>query len=130
MTAPRPPVSGPPTGFRPHMPLSVKLRAALIALGLDPDAIDFDHDPPLALRIWDEAAQDTRPPANDPRHIRPLARQVHRERTARVDVPAIAKVDRLTETQQAFRSALLAKTPGTPRKLKGSIQSRPFRRKR
>lgn len=66
---------------RPHMSISVKLKATLIALGLDPDHVDFDHDPPLALRFFDEETGTYQPDANDPKYIKPLDRAKHRDKT-------------------------------------------------
>lgn len=134
MILPSHPEAAPPKGYRPHMNLSVKLRAVLIACGFDPDTVEFDHQPPLALRIWDEATQDTIPPANDPRFIRPMPRQEHREKTngpatkarAQGDKTDIAKTVRVSADQQDFRDRMERKQPGKPRERSGKINSRPF----
>ena len=105
----RPTVSGPPKGYRPHMPLRVKLEAALRHAGMDPENIEWDHDPALQLRRWDPDANggkgDTIPPANDPRFITPRERENHDEKTRRRDVPEIARTKRL-EKKRAAREAL------------------------
>ena len=126
---------------RPHMPMSVKLDAALLALGLDPAAVDFDHDPALAMRPIDPATGDTIPAANDPRHIVPRGRADHRAKTLgghrplSGDVSKIAKLKRVEREQEEFRARLLAKRPGQSRSVaskkgwrsrKRSISSRPF----
>lgn len=88
---------------RKSIPLRAQLHAALYQLGLNPDDSDLDHSPPLALREWDEAAQDTIPPASDPRYLVWMKRTAHREKTvgrknvtvAGSDIHAIAKVKRL-----------------------------------
>lgn len=66
---------------RPHMPLSVKLDSALIALGLEPGHVDFDHCPALRLREFDPKTGEYSPPANDPQYITPRARPDHRDKT-------------------------------------------------
>lgn len=114
---------------RPHMSLKVQRDAALIAIGLDPENVEWNHSPPLAMRLWDDATGDTIPPANDPRHIVPMATADHREQTAKVDIPRIAKMRRISKSETAFRARLLAKAIGDdpPRDVKRSrIQSRGF----
>jgi hypothetical protein len=123
---------------RKAIPLSVKLAVALRMLGFE-GPVDFDHDPALALREWDEAAGDFIPPQHDPNFIVIRTKAEHRAKTGGrkgeqrstsygSDQHAIAKLDRLTEDQQKFRQRLLAKDAGErvtpPRKCK--IPSRPF----
>lgn len=92
---------------RPHIPLSIKLAAALIALGFHPKAaakaakiklpkldplylsgrrggfgeegIDWDHLPALELRR--KQGSKYHPDANDPRFLVPLPRLIHRRKT-------------------------------------------------
>jgi hypothetical protein len=114
---------------RPHMPLRVKLDAALIALGLDPASVELHHQPPLSLRPYDEATGKWTPDANDPRYIVPMGKALHRERTAAIDIPASAKTRRVTKKHEAFRAVILAKQTGDdpPRDVrKHRIPSRPF----
>lgn len=105
---------------RPAMSLGVKLKAALYALGLDPDDVDFDHQPALAMRPIDPATGDTIPPANDPKFIVPMARAAHKAKTfgnhvpLSGDVQKIRKLDRLEKDQAAFRARLLARDAGEP----------------
>lgn len=128
MTAPRKPAQAPPKGYRPRITASAKLRAALRAAGIDPDQpYAFDHQPPLAMRRWNPFIGDTVPPANDDRALVPVQQAVHREKTAKRDIPEIAKTKRLAKTQEAFRSKMLKQdTPEPKRKRWGS---RPFKRK-
>ena len=122
---------------RPGMPLGVKLRAALYALGLDPDDVDFDHNPPLAMRPIDPVTGDTVPPANDPRYIVPLARAGHKAKTFGSSVPLssdiskIAKLKRVEKGEAEFRARLLAKDAGDPVTIKKgrSWPKRPFGRR-
>ena len=119
------------------MSLGVKLEAALIALGLDPKATDFDHTPPIAMRPIDEATGDTIPPQLDPRYIVPRSRAGHRAKTfgdhvpLSGDVQRIAKMKRAADAESAFRERLLAKDAGEPAPPKPgrAWQSRPFPKK-
>jgi hypothetical protein len=93
---------------RPHMPVTVQRDAALLALGLDPNNIDWHHDPALGLRPYDPETGKWTPDANDPRHITPLAREAHDARYSD-DRKAIDKTRRNGEAEEAFRKKLLAK---------------------
>lgn len=130
---PREPAPRPPKGFRKAIPLHVKLQVALAAMGLAESDIDWDHDPPIQLRVWDEAAQDTVPPCNDPAHIRIRIKADHRVKTSGAptrahnrgaDVTEIRRTDRLAEEQAAFRNRLLAK--GTPKAEPPPKRKRPW----
>lgn len=125
---------------RVHMSLSIKLSAALYALGLDPDDVEYDHCPALAMRPVDPATGDTVPPANDPRYIVPRSRADHKAKTFGTSIPLsgdisqIRKLDRVEEKHAAFRQKVLAKT--TPadvapaqRRRACAIPSRPFQKK-
>lgn len=97
---------------RPHMPLGVKLVACLLVMGLDPDDVDFDHQPALGLRHFDPATGKYSPDANDPRYIVPRLRADHKIKTngrgattRGSDKGEIAKTRRLEKR----RAALLAK---------------------
>lgn len=111
---------------RLRIPLWVKLDAALLMLGLDPEQVDWHHEPPLKLRPW--TGTDYDPPQLDPRHIVPLPKAEHRARTATVDLPAVARTTRLLKARMEFRAMLLAKATGEPRP-PSKWPSRPFSRK-
>jgi len=86
-------------------------------------AFDMDHDPiPKAHGGPDE-----------PWNLTPRLRADHRAKTAKQDIPAIAKTKRLRRSEQEFRDRLLAKDAGEdpppPRRAKRKIPSRPFNRK-
>lgn len=105
---------------RPHMPLSVKLDSALIALGLEPGNVDFDHCPALRLRKFDPETGKYSPPANDPKYITPRARPDHRDKT-KGDAKQIAakrrgerKLDEKVERQQRARELQEAILRGDP----------------
>ena len=127
---------------RRHMPLSVKLDAALHALGLAGFAIQWDHQPPLGLReqIRDGDGNFLRyePDENDPRYIVPMIKDGHRLKTSgrkhdasNGDIHKIAKVKRLNESQIEFRRRLLSPDPEPPprerERPKQKIPSRKFR---
>lgn len=103
---------------RKKIPIGVKLKSALHALGLDPDDVQYDHDPALGMRPVDPATGDTTPPANDWRHIVPRASAEHKVKTfgnhapLSGDVSKIAKLNRVEGEQAAFRARLLAKHGG------------------
>jgi hypothetical protein len=62
--------------------LSVKLAVALRMLGFRPeDRVQFDHDPALALRPWDEEKQDFIPPQLDPEYIVIRTEPAHDKKT-------------------------------------------------
>lgn len=89
---------------RKHISLQIKLEAALYQLGLDPKSVHLDHSPPLAMREWDDAAQDTIPPASDPKHLVWMSTEAHRIKTsgrknvtvAGSDLHALGKIRRIT----------------------------------
>lgn len=123
----RAPAPAPPKGKkRRHMPLLVKLEAALRALGLEPKDVEWDHSPPLAYRVWVPEKNDYDPPENDPRYIRPISKAEHREISAKVHTPGAAKTKRLSRKQEEFRQRMLAK--GSPEPVEGEI-SRQKKRK-
>lgn len=106
--------------YRPHMPLSVKLQAAILQLGLDPAGVDFDHDPALGLREFDEETKTYTPDANDPKFITVRARtEDHRIKTsgngatsAGSDIHRIAKSKRLARARAIHDEVVAAKVTG------------------
>lgn len=135
---PRRPAPAPPSGYRPHIPLKVKLESVLIHGPIfdsdgervcEIEALDFDHQPPLMQRVWNEKAQDTEPPANDPRYLVPMARADHRKKTAKKDIPQIAKTKRLANDQEEFVRKILSRQCGKKRKATGKIRSRGFQKR-
>lgn len=133
--------------YRRHIPIGVKLHAALLALGFTEDEINggiqWDHDPPLALRFIDPETGQMIPAANDPRHIAPKRTSEHKTKTfgtrattAGSDIHAIAKVRRLVKDPpggEEFRRRLLyredSSEPERKSRPKRKWAKRPFRRK-
>jgi hypothetical protein len=97
---------------RKSIPVKAQLHAALYQLGFEPHEVDLDHDPALGLRVYDEATQDTIPPANDPRYLVWRPKAEHKLKTTgrkgesklsvdgNGDVSRIAKVERLLKKQE------------------------------
>lgn len=107
------------TRKRAHIPVTEKLAACVgQMLG-----IPFEHlqlmtaDQVLSLVQWDHYPIPHAAPYNGPDlhwNIRPLAISGHREQTAKVDQPRIAKGRRLSDAQEAFRATMLK--PSSERK--------------
>lgn len=115
---------------RPHIPVLVKLHAALLQLGLEPHEVELDHDPALALRPIDPETGDTIPPANDPRYLVWRTKADHAVKTtgrkggsrkgdqANGDIQRVAKVKRILQRNNT--------DPDKPLRQKRTIPSRPF----
>jgi len=143
-------VKGPPVGFRPAIPVRVKLdsvirqegrcKACGEKLGVLEDT-QFDHVPALQLRSWDPEEKNTVPPANSADHIEAKHKNCHLKKTtgrkgesrkgdaANGDVPRISKIKRLSKDEAAFRQRLLEKAdplPETAPTKKSKWGKRPF----
>lgn len=103
---PREKVLGPPVGWRPRdLSIKEKLEIVVRQKGFEPDGVtrllpmvegvQFDHVPALQRRIWDPEAEDTVPPACDLSYIYAVNKTTHAVKTARSDIPEIAKTRRL-----------------------------------
>ncbi|MGV6874528.1 hypothetical protein ACUSIJ_17800 [Pseudochelatococcus sp. B33] len=134
-----------PATRRRHIPVGVKLHAVLLRLGFTDEeirgGINWDHNPPLALRRVDPETGLLVPEANDPHFIQPLRKSGHdtktfgrggekRITTAGGDIHAIAKSKRLARGSAEFDRRLIAKSTGEEprpeRRRKRRIPSRPF----
>lgn len=102
---------------RKHMPTSTKLDAALNALGMLGVEINWDHNPPLALRekILNDDGEVIGyiPDENDPRYIVPMIKADHLKKTngkrhdvSNGDIHKIAKASRLGKKTEEFRRRL------------------------
>ncbi|MBV8650306.1 MAG: hypothetical protein JO255_02495 [Alphaproteobacteria bacterium] len=121
---------------RRHIPLRVKLKACLDALGLLGAEIDWEHTIPLALRPYDMATGKYEPDEHDPRYLRPMRRDEHKLKTngdhrpLSGDVSVISKTKRIAKDEEEFRRRLLAKEmgerPPKPKKRGRPFPSRPF----
>lgn len=126
---------------RKHIPLKAQLHAALRQLGFEPHEVELDHSPALVLREWDDEAQDTVPPASDPRFLiwRPKAEHAaktfghggeKRITTAGSDIGNAAKVKRIEKDPaggEEFRRRILETKRGErPERPRSRIPCRPF----
>ncbi len=124
---------------RKDIPLRVKLAVALRMLGFAKgQRVDFDHDPALGLRDWDEEKRDFIPPQLDADFIVIRTKPDHDKKTNGngatsygSDKHAIAKIDRVSEAEEAFRRRLLAKADpdiDAPPRPRSRIPNRGFSR--
>jgi hypothetical protein len=127
----------PPKGWRKSIPLAVKLQVIVNQRGRAPDGtpldaifvgIHFDHRPPLHERVYDPDRDETVPAANDIAFIVALPIPLHREISAQ-DVSRMSKTERQRLLEVAFRERLQRRAAGQRRFRKGTIRSRPFRKK-
>ena len=127
----------PRSSRRRHIPLGVKLSACLDMLGWAGVSIEWHHDPPLALRAFDESTGKYEPDELDPRYLRPMPKADHKARTYGDHVPLsgdiskVAKLKRVEADQATFRDRLLAKETGDapPPSKKRRWGKRPFPRR-
>jgi len=125
------------TRKRKYRPVSVERDAALIKAGLDPNNVQWDHNPPLAMRSYDEDTGLYDPDENDPRFLVPMSKKDHAAKThgknhdvSDGDIHKIAKVKRLRKKllvklkPNAFEAGYAKPKP------KRKLQSRPFPKKR
>ena len=121
---------------RKHISLLTKLHAALYQLGFEPHEVELDHAPALALREWDEAAQDTIPPASDPRYLVWMPKADHAVKTrgagattAGSDIGKMKKLRKLVAQQAEFQAKILAKggqaTAPKPKKPRNRNRGKP-----
>lgn len=119
------------TRKRHHISDKTKLAAALRELAQIPHAHAklMTADDLISLFQWHhiEYHADS---ANDAHYnLDPLLIKAHRERTAKIDIPQIAKTKRITKDQAAFRARIL--TPRDQRPPKQSRWgSRPFQKRK
>ena len=120
---------------RSHISLKTKLAAAISKLFFThEEAKELSEDQILSLVQWDHYPIPHAAPYNGPDahwNLEPSLIPSHREKTAKTDVPRIAKGRRVSEAEQAFRNRMLAKTQPeaaqvVPSRPKRTIPSRKF----
>lgn len=115
------------TTARKHISFKTKLAAALSALFFTHDeAKALSEDQVLSLVVWDH---DPVPHAHggEDAHYNLTPRLIfdHRQKTAKIDVPQIAKTKRISKEHEAFRQRILTgRVDREPKKSKWA--SRPF----
>lgn len=106
-------------GQRRSISLKNQLEAALRQLGFEPNEVQLDHDPALALRRVDLETGECIPAHDDPRFLvwRPKAEHLQKTTGKRGesklskrggDISEAAKVKRLAEHAEDFRRRMLA----------------------
>lgn len=116
---------------RKHISLKTKLAAAICQLFLTHDeAVALSEDQVLSLVNWDHYPIPHAHGGPDA-HFNLLASLIpaHRAKTAKVDVPMIAKTKRLSKAQEEFRARLLTPREERPAR-KSRIQSRGFEKRK
>lgn len=107
--------------MRKHVGLKTKLAAALRELAEIPmdDARLMTADQVLSLFQWDHTIYHADGGSDEHYNLTPLLIKQHREKTAKVDVPQIAKTKRITRAHRDFVQRLLApRDERQPRKSK------------
>jgi hypothetical protein len=104
-------VEGPPANWRPR-PLTIREKLEIVVRqgGREPggarlnplDGVQFDHLPAIQRRRWDPEKQDTVPPSCALDFIVAINSDTHAVKTARHDVPEIAKTKRLEERREGM----------------------------
>jgi hypothetical protein len=123
MSLPRKPAVPPAGRPRKHLSVGTKLAAALLRLGFkNPENVEWHHEPPLSLRPW--VGDDYDPPESDPRHLVPIEKYLHVERTAKTDTPAAAKTRRQAKRQLEHVQKMLGEAERVSRWPKRKLRSR------
>lgn len=81
------------------VPIIPREIAANLTAGEIISMVDWNHIVPHAIGGTDH-----------PSNLEPMLRSEHKERTAKIDIPQIAKTKRIEKKQAEFRSKILAKT--------------------
>lgn len=116
---------------RSHISLKTKLAAAICQLFLTHEEAEaLSEDQVLSLVQWDHFPI---PHAHDgpDTHYNLMAVLIpaHREKTAKVDIPQIAKTKRISREHEEFRKLLLIPRDERPVR-KSRLQSRGFQRRK
>ena len=123
---------------RAHIPIKTKLAAALLQLHYGPIGYEphmpyevskrMSADQIIALFEWDHwPIPKAEGGPDEPWNLMPRPIDIHREKTAKIDIPAIAKGKRIRRDQEEFRRRILAKEPGRSARPPSRWPSRPIR---
>lgn len=117
---------------RKHITLKAKLAAALREIAQIPVAHAklMTEDQVLSLFEWHHIVYHVDSADDGHYNLEPFLIRAHRERTAKIDVPQIAKTKRISKAQVEFRQRLLTPKPDRPAKQSSRWGSRPFPKRR
>lgn len=115
---------------RGYISLKAKLAAALRELAKIPHAHaeQMTEDMVLSLFDWHHIVYHADSANDEHYNLEPMLIRAHRERTAKIDVPQIAKTKRITRAQEEFRRTLLTPRDQRPPKV-SRWGSRPFQKR-
>lgn len=100
---------------RKAIPMRVQRDACLLALGMQPDQVEFHHNPPIELRPLNDDGTDTIPAMNDPRHIEPMLSEAHKRETfGDPAIPLSGDVSKIAKTKRLERKRFLREVAGNP----------------
>lgn len=118
---------------RTHISFKTKLASALLALGHIPynDAKVMTTDQMLSLYHFDHNKFAAHDGGEHFSNLEPMLIHNHRKKTAKIDIPAIAKSKRIRRKEAAHRGAIALARLGVsplpqPARHKRKILSRPF----
>ncbi len=128
----------PTKGRRKSISARSKLIVTLRELGLTVTEIQFDHDPALSARKWNERKGDFEPPQDDPRFIKLLMVDRHKVKTfgpggtKRIhtrgsDISEPRRIERIAERHKEFCRTALAPKKRKPAKAKKAGRAWPKR---
>jgi hypothetical protein len=110
---------------RPPIRLRVKCAVALLALKGDDGSplIPWEHAKQMTaeqiISLWNFDHYPIREEAGGPSlpwNLVPRLIRAHRRKTAKIDLPEIAKIRRVVKAEEEFRARMLTKANGEPRK--------------
>lgn len=116
---------------RKHISYKTKLAAALRELAKIPrdHAEQMTEDQILSLFQFNHIVYHADTANDEHYNLDPMLIRAHRERTAKIDIPQIAKTKRISATQVEFRARLLTPRDERPKK-QSRWGSRPFQRRK
>jgi hypothetical protein len=121
---------------RKKLPLKTKLASALLQM-VKPDeegrfvpvipyeaAKTMTADQIIGHYQFDHGIHHALGGSDEPWNITPRPTKAHREKTAKIDIPAIAKTKRLSRVNEELQREVLAKPAGQKRRKRGKIPAR------
>ena len=126
---------------RARLPTATQIAAAVLSVVREIDgklvpiipreiAVNLSAGEILAMVDWHHIVPHAIGGSDHPSNIEPILRPEHKARTAKIDVPQIAKTKRIAKAEQDFRVRLSAKTGRTgdaPTRKRSTWPSRPMK---